>query len=496
MPKYNHDSFGDAVNHTYAKGVITAVDSVNDLADVTVGGYQDGSGVPLYYHCESDSELRSNGAIEGAAAAFSVDDEVIVMLDAGGAPVRIVGFVDGIQPCGGTIVIIVANGQAVAWDFHTQAICTGVTDNEGNIVTAWPVEYSTISEWEADLQAEEAEELFSVDWDADPTRSPTATRNVTVTKPDGCNDQFYYGYWGSSCGMWWDWRYQGKTDTIVQCDDASSFPNVRRWNFLDRQTTIHTLTNSSHKTESMHEPGRIYYDSEGSDQRQEYDSWSGQLVTILNEAGGELEFFRHITEVATDTSVCTSCPYRTWLVCFATASTSGYGNSVAYTVPEVDGAPVFSVSDMSEADGASWTAQLVSGWDVWEYDPEDCPCHLSSNISSNSVAAFDLLLTPTDPGLEAVCMLSATGKFSEDNDWAFYAFTRIKSELWDGRGGDPDPDVMWQYEAFVGAGVNNGAGTGPLAALTQKIEDISTMLEGMMNGAQNTHPTLRFYRKG
>jgi len=99
MPKYQHDNFGDVMNHIYAKGIITSVDSENDLADVTVEGYQDGSGTPLYYHCEPDSEERSNGAIYGAASAFSVDDEVIVMLEVNGAPVRIVGFVDGIRSC-------------------------------------------------------------------------------------------------------------------------------------------------------------------------------------------------------------------------------------------------------------------------------------------------------------------------------------------------------------------------------------------------------------
>ena len=99
MPKYLHDNFGHVQEHIFAKGIITAVDNENDLADVTVEGYEDGEDVPLFYHCESDSEERSNGAIEGAASAFSVDDEVIVMLEVDGPPVRIVGFVDGIKAC-------------------------------------------------------------------------------------------------------------------------------------------------------------------------------------------------------------------------------------------------------------------------------------------------------------------------------------------------------------------------------------------------------------
>ena len=107
MPKYQHDDFGDVQDHIFAKGIITAVDSEYDTADVTVEGYESGSDVPLFYHCEPDSEERSNGAIEGAAAGFSAGteddptdgDEVIVMLEVNGPPVRIVGFVDGIKSC-------------------------------------------------------------------------------------------------------------------------------------------------------------------------------------------------------------------------------------------------------------------------------------------------------------------------------------------------------------------------------------------------------------
>lgn len=108
MPYYEHPNFGDVQNHIFMKGIITSVDSENDLADVTVPGGSDGSGVPLFYHCDPDSEERSNGAIEGASAAFSAGsddpddgDEVMVMCKADtGLPVRIIGFVDGIKSCG------------------------------------------------------------------------------------------------------------------------------------------------------------------------------------------------------------------------------------------------------------------------------------------------------------------------------------------------------------------------------------------------------------
>ena len=99
MPKYNHEDLESVLNFIYRKGTITAVDPENDVADVDVFGGTSGSDVPLYYHCLPDSELRSNGAIMGAAVAFSVDDEVIVMCDTSGSAVRIVGFVEGIKAC-------------------------------------------------------------------------------------------------------------------------------------------------------------------------------------------------------------------------------------------------------------------------------------------------------------------------------------------------------------------------------------------------------------
>jgi len=115
MPKYEHDNWGDLSSYIFAKGIITDIDFENDLADVTVEGYQDGTDIPLFYHCSDDAEERDNGAIEGAAAAFSAGteddpedgDEVIVMCEADtGNPVRIIGFVDGIKSCGFRFKII------------------------------------------------------------------------------------------------------------------------------------------------------------------------------------------------------------------------------------------------------------------------------------------------------------------------------------------------------------------------------------------------------
>lgn len=169
MPKYDHENFGDVMNHIYAKGVITSVNSSDDTADVTVDGYKNGTAIPIFYHCEPDSEERSNGAIEGAAAGFTVDDEVIVMCRADGEPVRIVGHVDGIKACGSTYLMIysyisdyVINRKepcqsdpghaacqeyAIVWDLKKNRQATGVIDNAGDPVTSFPVLKSEISDW-------------------------------------------------------------------------------------------------------------------------------------------------------------------------------------------------------------------------------------------------------------------------------------------------------------------------------------------------------------
>jgi|GEM_PF-3794499 hypothetical protein len=107
-PLYEHENFGDVQRYVFMKGIITSVDSENDLADVTIPGGSDGTDIPIFYHCTDDAEERSNGAIEGGASAFSAGtdddptdgDEVIVMYDVeDNEAVRIIGFVDGIRPC-------------------------------------------------------------------------------------------------------------------------------------------------------------------------------------------------------------------------------------------------------------------------------------------------------------------------------------------------------------------------------------------------------------
>jgi len=65
--------------------------------------------VPLFYHCTPDAQLRPNGALEGAAAAFEANCEVIVELDGFQEVKRVVARRDGLRTCAaGELVVRVA----------------------------------------------------------------------------------------------------------------------------------------------------------------------------------------------------------------------------------------------------------------------------------------------------------------------------------------------------------------------------------------------------
>ena len=143
MPLYPHENWGDIQNHTFMKGIITSVNSEKDTANVTVPGGEDGEGVPIFYHCDPDSEERANGAIEGGAGGFSKDDEVIVMCTVDGEPVRVVGHVDGVKSCETLWILIKAGGYAYAlFDPSTDSLVEGLKDAGGG-----DVEFPVASEW-------------------------------------------------------------------------------------------------------------------------------------------------------------------------------------------------------------------------------------------------------------------------------------------------------------------------------------------------------------
>jgi len=106
MPEINHPNLGDVVKTRFLNGTILSVDSSDDTASVRVT-LPDLStvicnDVPIFYHCVPDAEERSNGAIEGAAGGFSVDDEVILFARdniATAKNLRVIGHEEGIESC-------------------------------------------------------------------------------------------------------------------------------------------------------------------------------------------------------------------------------------------------------------------------------------------------------------------------------------------------------------------------------------------------------------
>ena len=102
MPKFNHPNIGDIQKYVYRTAVISAIDGDNDTVDIVLDGNALAA-VPLFYHCAMNSVQRENGALEGAAGAFAVNDSVIVrclLIDNGAlSPACIVAREDGPKPC-------------------------------------------------------------------------------------------------------------------------------------------------------------------------------------------------------------------------------------------------------------------------------------------------------------------------------------------------------------------------------------------------------------
>lgn len=104
MPKINFENIGDLQDHRVVKGTIKTIDPAADTCTVDVSGAI--VEALLFYHCQQDSALRENGAIEGAAAGFGVDDEVVVIRKHDDSKILVVGHIDGIRPCKTAYIIV------------------------------------------------------------------------------------------------------------------------------------------------------------------------------------------------------------------------------------------------------------------------------------------------------------------------------------------------------------------------------------------------------
>lgn len=159
MPSHDFSNIGDVLDFDILRGTITAVDSATDTCTVSVGG--DSLEALLFYHCEPDSILRDNGAIEGAAAGFAADDEVIVMVRKDREVVKVIAHIDGVRHCKSLSIYFGAVGTdsgagddcwCFVWDVETDDYKEDVPlnreDDEAPIAYAsFPCKMSEISDW-------------------------------------------------------------------------------------------------------------------------------------------------------------------------------------------------------------------------------------------------------------------------------------------------------------------------------------------------------------
>ena len=101
MPTHDFIDIGDVLNFELLQGEIKTIDTATDTCTVSVGGVV--YSALIFYHCEHDSVLRSNGAIQDGSTGFVVGDQVFVMKKKVISPalseVKVVGHVNGCRHC-------------------------------------------------------------------------------------------------------------------------------------------------------------------------------------------------------------------------------------------------------------------------------------------------------------------------------------------------------------------------------------------------------------
>jgi hypothetical protein len=143
MPLLQQTDHEAVVDSFFRYAQIDSVNAALDTADVTI---LDGQGqptteawlsVPIYYHCTPDDQKRSNGAIQGAVAAFQVGDEVIVRFEEG-EPL-IMGLKDELRSC---LDLMFLHDPVLCYDSQgNQVSCGGEASSErvfeANLVSDW-----------------------------------------------------------------------------------------------------------------------------------------------------------------------------------------------------------------------------------------------------------------------------------------------------------------------------------------------------------------------
>lgn len=448
--------------------------------------------------------------MECDSVPFEVGDKVLIAFeDNDWDNPKVIGFKEEPKSCS-SYIYIQCGTQCVVWDIAKSTYAEHVMYNEalgGGRVTSWPVDVNDISEWKNSRKADDnAQELFDIDWDADPTRSAISPHDdgwqgnfenceSGVNSGYGTKTRTTWGYFSYSCAYWWDQYYLGKTDTILSCDGKEVHPNTRIWNFLDEQITTHIVGNNTFQLlESICEgPWGHWMRVETSLSFVEYESWSGQKITVLNQAGGTLRFYRHIKEGRSDSAECTKA-YPHYSFCRENDHTSGYSNKVEYIIPDIGGDSVFSIKDTGGSESTSWHCSWVSSNpEVW--DCGDGPSPISYKMSSNPLGAFDRVMGAAvceATRYEDIKMMDAIGYFHEDRDWVIAIFSRIKSEDWTERGSHSGPcSEMFTYEVFAATAYGDGAATRNITTALAKQSALSFTIKSMLDGSQPSYPVIK-----
>ena len=139
MPTHDFKDIGDVLSFDILRGTITAIDSATDTCTVSVDGAV--LEALLFYHCEPDSAIRENGAIEGAASGFAVDDEVIVMKSKVNDTIKVIAHIDGVRHCSEYAVFLIGGSGtksvAVVWNVKSNELVMGPIDTSDADYIDW-----------------------------------------------------------------------------------------------------------------------------------------------------------------------------------------------------------------------------------------------------------------------------------------------------------------------------------------------------------------------
>lgn len=137
-------------------GTITAIDYINDKADIDIDGYGSFSDVEIYYHCGGETSFA------GGSEAFEIGDTVYVLNPFGSCSpnnwdlfrkLRIIGFTDGLHSCvkDFTIKFTRGDGAVVTEDWFTGGAGSDtisvIFKNSSKVIVAMTRSYDPVTQY-------------------------------------------------------------------------------------------------------------------------------------------------------------------------------------------------------------------------------------------------------------------------------------------------------------------------------------------------------------